>query len=178
MSEQFFQAHRLASCHQVATFLRLKLTVAVSFPPSVTPLKTCQLNLNQHRIRTMTNKFTRQTFSPLVRSSYRAQGGRLRRGGSGGRVYNFELSVAVRQVGGEDYQRKGEPRAARSHISGTSQCASDPRRRGLTSQTSGEAVRFWPAQGEEVTRSRVTRAETSWMEIGTTGGSNCHASRC
>lgn len=28
----------------------------------------------------MTNKFTRQTFSPLVRSSYRAQGGRLRQG--------------------------------------------------------------------------------------------------
>lgn len=78
----------------------------------------------------MTNKFTRQTFSPLARSSYRAEVGRLWLGGSGGRVYNFELSVAVRQVGGEDYQRRGEPRAARSHISDTSPCASEPRRRG------------------------------------------------
>lgn len=78
----------------------------------------------------MTNNFTGRTFSPLVRSSYRAKRRRLRRGGSGGRVYNFELSVAVRQVGEKDFQRWGEPRAARSHISDTSQRASEPRRRG------------------------------------------------
>lgn len=31
VSEQFFQAQWLATCHQVATFLRLKLTIDVSF---------------------------------------------------------------------------------------------------------------------------------------------------
>lgn len=75
-------------------------------------------------------------------------------------MYNFELSVAVRQVGGEEFQRRGEPRAARSHISDTSQCASEPRSRGLTSRTSGVAG-FDRRRGEVVTWSRVIRAETS-----------------
>lgn len=75
-------------------------------------------------------------------------------------MYNFELSVAVRQVGGEDFQRRGEPRVARSHTSDSSQCTSEPRSRGLTSRTSGVAG-FGRRRGEEVTRSRVIRAETS-----------------
>lgn len=47
-------------------------------------------------------------------------------GGSGGRLYNFELSLAVRQVGGKDFHRRGEPQAARFHISDRNQGASEP----------------------------------------------------
>lgn len=97
----------MSSCQLVATFLRLKLTNAVSLP---TAANDCQLNL--------TNSVSElsQTF-PTVKKNIHYSFVLLSdtrettpADGSGGILYNFELSVAVRQVGGEDFQPRGNPK--------------------------------------------------------------------
>lgn len=72
----------------------------------------------------------------------------------------------VKQVGGKRTSRRGDPEAAPFHISARTWGAGERRVR------FGQRIyclSLNPKEGEVITRCRVIRTETSWMEIGTTG---------